>query len=405
MPDFDRWTPNGGDPSLNELNRVDRFLDALGSKGTAYSTDHAEAELAFLLADWRDEVRDTPVTTALTTSEAASALRGEVASRKRGRTSFALVGSVAAAVLCIGGFGAAVFSAGPGDAFYGMRTTLFGQERPSRDDAVILAAQAEMQQVQQLIEQGDWQQAQDRLVKLSTTVQSVETPQQKQELVQQYNELTYKVVEQDPAAALPPPDQPQPQWTDTQLTLLPVPAVDATTTETTTSTTDPGTETTDGSPVTTTTPGPEIMLTPPGETSPTSPTSPLEGPSSEPTSEPTPPTESSSPTSSPSSPTPTTTAPPTTTTTTTAAAPPAADVTSLTPAPQAPPVAEAPAPATAAPAGPAPAEKPSSAPATTSSAAPAAPTKQPRNERGGQGGSGGSDGDDGGATTTIAPAG
>ena len=30
MPDFGRWTSNGGDPSLNEINRTDRFLDALG---------------------------------------------------------------------------------------------------------------------------------------------------------------------------------------------------------------------------------------------------------------------------------------------------------------------------------------------------------------------------------------
>ena len=29
MPDFGRWTSNGGDPSLNEINRVDRFIDAL----------------------------------------------------------------------------------------------------------------------------------------------------------------------------------------------------------------------------------------------------------------------------------------------------------------------------------------------------------------------------------------
>ena len=189
MPDFGRWTSNGGDPSLNDINRVDRFLDALGSKETAYSTDHAEAELAFLLADWRDDIRDAPVTAPVT---------------KRSRTSLALVGSVAAAVLCIGGFGAAVLGSSPGDAFYGMRTTLFGQEQV-RDEQVTLASQ-QLQQVQQLIDQGDWQQAQDKLAALSATVQGVEAPQeQKQDLIQQWNTLTYKVVQQDPAATLPPP--------------------------------------------------------------------------------------------------------------------------------------------------------------------------------------------------------
>src|SRR6476620_4333984 len=107
MPDFDRWTSKGGDPSLNDINRVDQFFDALGSKETAYSTDHAEAELSFLLADWRDEIRDAPVTVPVTTRDAAAALRGGLTSRKRSRTSFALVGSVAAALLCFGGFGAA----------------------------------------------------------------------------------------------------------------------------------------------------------------------------------------------------------------------------------------------------------------------------------------------------------
>ena len=43
MPDFGRWN-NGGDPSLNEINRTDRFLDALASQQPVYSTDPSEAE-------------------------------------------------------------------------------------------------------------------------------------------------------------------------------------------------------------------------------------------------------------------------------------------------------------------------------------------------------------------------
>ncbi len=63
MPDFGRWTGNGGDPSLNEINRDDRFLDALASEPDRCTpTDPGEAELAFLLSDWRDGIRDTPAT-------------------------------------------------------------------------------------------------------------------------------------------------------------------------------------------------------------------------------------------------------------------------------------------------------------------------------------------------------
>jgi hypothetical protein len=235
MPDFGRWTGNGGDPSLNEINRDERFLDALATNQPVYATDQSEAELAFLLSDWRDEIRDTPVTTVVTVRDAEIAMHGAVGevSRKRTRTSLALVGSVAAAVLCLGGFSAAVYGAGPGDSFYGIRTMLFG-EAPARDDQVALASQ-QLAQVQQLIDQGDWQQAQDKLVTLSTTVQGVDQVERKQELIQQWNALTYKVVEQDPAATLPPPDQPQPVLPSSPLTLLPVPVIEATTTSTSTS--------------------------------------------------------------------------------------------------------------------------------------------------------------------------
>ena len=114
MPDFGRWTSNGGDPSLNEINRTDRFLDALASQQPVYSTDPSEAELAQLLAGWRDEVRTPPLMAPVTPRDAAVALTRAVEARKRTRTSMAVVGSVAAAVLCLGGFGAVVAGAGPG---------------------------------------------------------------------------------------------------------------------------------------------------------------------------------------------------------------------------------------------------------------------------------------------------
>ena len=342
MPDFGRWTSNGGDPSLNEINRVDRFFDALASNDTAYSTDNAEAELAFLFADWRDDVRDAPPTVQLTTRDAVAAL--ESGRSRRSRSSLALVGSVAAAVLCVGGFGAAVYGAESGDALYGMRTTMFGQES-SRDDQVVLSAQTEMMQVQKLIDQGQWQQAQDKLVALSTTVQTVDQPEQKQQLTQQFNALTYKVVEQDPAATLPPPGEPQPVLPDSPLTLLPVPVVvDSSTPTSSTPTSIPTSPSSD-------TPGPEIALTAPpssenpgpeGEPGPPSspPSSPSSGPSSPPSSAPSSPPSSlpsSPPSSAPSAPP---SGPPS------APAQPPAEVTSVMPAPPVVPApAQPPAPA------------------------------------------------------------
>jgi hypothetical protein len=235
MPDSGQWSPNGGDPSLNEIRRVDRFFDALAADQHAYSTDSTEAELAFLLADWRDGIREPAVTTPVTARDAVAALQNGL-HRKESRTSLTIVGSVAAALLCLGGFGTAIYAAGPDSSLYGLHTAMFGAEKASRDDQVMLAAQTEMQQVQQLIDNGQWQQAQDKLQALSPTVQSVDAPEHKQQLIQQWNALTYKVVEQNPAATLPPPGEPLPVLPSSPLTLLPVPVVETTSSSSTSST-------------------------------------------------------------------------------------------------------------------------------------------------------------------------
>ena len=331
MPDFGRWTANGGDPSLNDINRADRFLDALAGEQPVYSTDRGDAELAALLSGWRDEVRHVPMDHVVSPSQATAALV-DATNRPRGRNRFglAVVGSAAAAVLCLGGFGTAVFAAGPGDGLYGVRTMIFGEERATRDDAVVLAAQTELAQVQQLVEKGQWDQAQEKLAALSSTVQSVGPVEQKQDLIQQWNALTYKVVAQNPAATLPPPGEPMPVLPPSPLTLLPVPVIEETLTTT------PGpevlatttTETT-GPTTTGTTTGTTTETSPSGtsstETSPAT-TSPSEGSTSEPAtsaSEAATTAPSATTTSAPASTTaaPTTTTAPSTTTTTTTVAP------------------------------------------------------------------------------------
>jgi len=209
MPDFGRWTSSGGDPSLNEINRTDRFLDALASQQSVYSTDPSEAELAQLLAGWRDEVRTPPLMAPVTPRDAAVALRRAVEARKRTRTSMAVVGSVAAAVLCLGGFGAVVAGAGPGDPLYGLHTMLFGEQQQTRTDQVALASQ-QLAEVQQLIDEGQWDAAQDKLQTLTTTVATVNDVEQKEELVTQWQELSVKVDAKDANATLPPGAPPPP---------------------------------------------------------------------------------------------------------------------------------------------------------------------------------------------------
>ncbi len=257
MPDFGRWTSNGGDPSLNEINRTDRFLDSLAHQQPVYATDHAEAELAHLLSGWRDDVRDAPLSTALTPRDALIALENARATRRRNRT-FAVVGSAAAAVLCLGGFVGVVAGAEPGDSLYGLRTMFFGEEQDSsRDDAVVLAAQTEMAEVQKLINDGQWDAAQQKLETLTTTVNTVNDVEAKQDLVSEWQELTVKVEAQDPAATVPP-GVPPPEFPDIPVVVLdtPTPSDATTTSESPTSTSNPSDTTTPS------TPGPSDTTTP-----------------------------------------------------------------------------------------------------------------------------------------------
>lgn len=267
MPDFGRWTSNGGDPSLNEINRTDRFIEALSLDRQVYATDSAEAELAQLLAGWRDEAR-RPTSGVVTTRDAISALnRGT--SRRWPRLPLALVGSVAAAVLCLGGFGAAVYGAGPGDALYGMRTVMFG-DRPTRDVKVELAS-AELAQVQQLIDQGQWQAAQEKLSTITTTVATVNDAERKQQLVNQLQQLSVKVENRDPNATVPPNAPP---------VVLPEVPETQTSTSSTSETSAPTSTSPTSTPSGTSSSTPEETTTSPSDTS-TSPSSPTPSTSTE----------------------------------------------------------------------------------------------------------------------------
>lgn len=225
MPNFgpdsrrgDGGRPNPQEPSLAAVRNSDRFVDALAGCGPVVPQDAADAELAALLGGWRDEMRWPPATGLIAEADAVAALNAGLAEKRPGldrdrraftqprssRRGLSAVGATAAAVLCIGGFGAVVAGAGPGDALYGIRTMLFGASKQVRDDQVGLAAKTELNQVQDLIAQGDWEQAQDKLVAVSTQVATIDDEQQKQELLDQFNNLSAKVVERDPAATAPP---------------------------------------------------------------------------------------------------------------------------------------------------------------------------------------------------------
>ncbi|OBI54692.1 hypothetical protein A5667_25020 [Mycolicibacterium fortuitum] len=320
MPDFGRWTSNGGDPSLNEINRSEKFIEALSLERQVYATDREEAELAVLLAGWRDDARRTPMTGIATPREAVKAL-DKATGQGRVRFPMALVGSMAAAVLCLGGFGAAVYGSGPGDALYGVRGLVFGSAPVTRDVGVELAS-SELKQVQQLIDEGQWEQAQQKLQTITTTVATVDDEQRKQELVDQWQQLSVKVENRDPNATVPPDAPP-----------VVLPEVTVTTTPSSPST--PG-----ETPTSTPTTGPSTSPTEPSSGSET-PTSPSENPTSQPgTTQPSAPSPSATAPSSGSEPT---TSAPATATETSPAPSPSATRTSSAPTTSAAPAAEVPA--------------------------------------------------------------
>lgn len=192
--------------SLDDIARTDGLLDALAAERRIVANDAADIELINLLSGWRDDVRLHSHDDVVTESEAVAALREGLAqqNRQKPRHGLRLVGSLAAAMMVLGGFGAVIHGAGPGDSLYGLRSAIFGEAQSVRDDKVALAAQTEMAQVRQLIDDGQWEQAQEKLEVLSTQVASVGDQTVKQDLQQEWDQLSVKVENRDPQATVAP---------------------------------------------------------------------------------------------------------------------------------------------------------------------------------------------------------
>jgi hypothetical protein len=201
-PPFDQTDPD-------ELARTERFIDALAARqpvefdDVGDCGDPGDRELAGLLEDWRDELRSPPADVLCSELEFIALNRG-LASRRRLRRGLALIGSVAATVLGIGGFGAMVGDAQPGDAFYGVHTMLFGELPSVHDDRITLSAKTDLSLVQQMITQGDWDQAQNKLSAVSDRVQTVNDSDRKRDLIDQVNLFNAKVANRDPNATVSP---------------------------------------------------------------------------------------------------------------------------------------------------------------------------------------------------------
>lgn len=198
------------EPDLTEVARTDLLVDALAAGEPAEFADADDHALGALLADWRDELRWPPASAPVSEPEAVAALQRGLAQHPGRRRVPAFAGTAAAALLALGGFGAMVGGAQPGDALYGVHTVLLGEPPSVHDDNVALTAKTELEQVQQMINQGQWDQAQDKLASVSDRVQTVNDTDRKQDLVDQVNQLNAKVANRDPNATAAPSSLPNP---------------------------------------------------------------------------------------------------------------------------------------------------------------------------------------------------
>jgi hypothetical protein len=200
MPDSGYAFPDR--PALDEVARTDALLDALAARQPVDLDDPDVDALAVLLGDWRDDLRWPPASALVSPEEAVEALHAGIAARRGARRGMAAIGSVAATLLVLSGFGAMVVEARPGDTVYGLHAMFFDQPRVN-EDQVMLSAKADLAKVQQMIDQGDWTNAQDELAKVSSTLQSMNDGAGTQDLMDEVNLLNARVESRNPNATLP----------------------------------------------------------------------------------------------------------------------------------------------------------------------------------------------------------
>jgi hypothetical protein len=225
----------GDTPGLDEFARTDLLLDALAERRPVDPVhlrdpdDPDDAALAELLEDWRDNLRWPPASALVSPEEAVAALRTGIADRRRSRRGLATIGSVAATLLILSGLGALVAEARPGDALYGLHVMFFDQRRVN-DDQITLSAKAELAKVQEMINQGQWDQAHNQLAEVNSALQSMNDGTNRHDLQNQVDLLKTKVQSRDPNATLPEsagPGVPAPSGAAGNPVVVPVPETKA----------------------------------------------------------------------------------------------------------------------------------------------------------------------------------
>lgn len=200
----------GDQPAFDELAHTDLLLDALAERADVGCSDPNEDALAALLEDWRDDLRWPPASALVSQDEAIEAFVAGMTESRRSHRGLAAIGSVAAALLLLSGFGAVVADARPGDLLYGLHAMIFDDPQVG-DDQIVLSAKADLAKVEQMIADGQWAQAQDQLAEVSSSVRAVNDGSRRKDLQQEVDLLNTKLETRDPNATARPSAPPNAQ--------------------------------------------------------------------------------------------------------------------------------------------------------------------------------------------------
>jgi hypothetical protein len=193
----------------HEVARSELFLDALANAAPIDFADSetGDRELAGLLEDWRDDLRRRSTGGLCAEQDAVEVLNRGLAQRRRARRRVTLASAAAAALVGVAAFGTVLAQVEPGDALYGVRATILGEPSSVQDDKIAVSAEADLNQVEQMIALGQWDQAHDKLAAVGEHVQTVRDADRKRGLIEKVNRLNAKVVLRNghapPAAEIP----------------------------------------------------------------------------------------------------------------------------------------------------------------------------------------------------------
>ncbi|MGL4305720.1 MAG: anti-sigma-D factor RsdA [Mycobacteriaceae bacterium] len=179
----------------------DALINAIAGDGSVQAATSVDYELASLLAGWRGELLSTPTPISPTLDEVCVALDGgfiddELVAkpvRRALRIGFTqvLAGAAAVVAVAIGGLTIFTYDAQPGDALFGVKQAIFGDQ--ARSDQILVAARTDLAEAERRIAAGDKQSAQALLAEIAGRVNGVTKTSDREALQEWLNRLDEQI--------------------------------------------------------------------------------------------------------------------------------------------------------------------------------------------------------------------